>query len=394
MAPVAGSRRRLSNTATSSAHCTPCGETIRNTALVFVGVLVLLVFVGVAGKRWWNLQRQLPKWKSRAKKAKGLVRVLALPGKVKILIGFCTITSRVGSVYEVMLPVDIEGTLNSLLTASTLGLSELSREMMTCAGVLGYLPRLLFWVAAPPCVALLLFLVVAATGSRGRRVGPERNGSGPGQLGTIDRHHRQTGIIDRWTPWVLRVLFVLYPAVTNVAFQAFPCYDFEEGSWLRADVAIQCGSPYHSQVKLVAWLAVAVYPMGLWVAALLLLRRARLAILPQEVGARKASAAEQRLAANISFLFAEYEPHMFWWELAEMGRRLLLVGLLVVIEPGTILQLSLGTIACGSYLMVQLQAKPYLNESDNFIALGSSFALLMMFFCCVLYKYNALTTVS
>ena len=39
---------------------------------------------------------------------------------------------------------------------------------------------------------------------------------------------------------MLVVLFLLYPLVTNVAFEGFPCYWFENGDgWLRADVSIQ-----------------------------------------------------------------------------------------------------------------------------------------------------------
>ena len=60
-------------------------------------------------------------------------------------------------------------------------------------------------------------------------------------------------------------------------------------------------------------------------------------------------------------------------------RKFLLVGLFVTIEPGSILQISIGTIVCAMYLMVQLQAQPYRNMSDNYLAVSSSFSLLMVF---------------
>ena len=43
----------------------------------------------------------------------------------------------------------------------------------------------------------------------------------------------------------------------------------------------------------------------------------------------------------------------------------------------TIMVLSVGTIASAAYLMVQLQAAPYKNQSDNYLAIASSFSLLM-----------------
>ena len=41
--------------------------------------------------------------------------------------------------------------------------------------------------------------------------------------------------------------------------------------------------------------------------------------------------------------------------------------------------------------MVQLQASPYKNQSDDYLAVASSFSLLMVFFCSIIYKYASLT---
>ena len=57
-------------------------------------------------------------------------------------------------------------------------------------------------------------------------------------------------------------------------------------------------------------------------------------------------------------------------------------------------QIAIGTIVAAMYLMIQLQAQPYKNQSDNYLAVASSFSLLMVFFCSVIYKYAALTAVE
>ena len=41
--------------------------------------------------------------------------------------------------------------------------------------------------------------------------------------------------------------------------------------------------------------------------------------------------------------------------------------------------------------MVQLQAAPYKSQSDDYLAVASSFSLLMYFFCSIIYKYASLT---
>ena len=51
---------------------------------------------------------------------------------------------------------------------------------------------------------------------------------------------------------------------------------------------------------------------------------------------------------------------MFAWELAEMARRLLLVGVLVIVpfERGSIMQLVLATVICIVYLLIQTLVSP------------------------------------
>ena len=68
------------------------------------------------------------------------------------------------------------------------------------------------------------------------------------------------------------------------------------------------------------------------------------------------------LSRAIEFLYREYDVTAFWWELMEMLRKLLLVGIFGLIEPGSILQIAVGTIFSAVYLMVQLQASPYKNQ--------------------------------
>ena len=60
------------------------------------------------------------------------------------------------------------------------------------------------------------------------------------------------------------------------------------------------------------------------------------------LAARRALSAERhtRLSDALSFLHREYEPRFFWWELVEMLRRLVLVGLLVLVRG--LMQIVIG----------------------------------------------------
>ena len=95
-----------------------------------------------------------------------------------------------------------------------------------------------------------------------------------------DEPQREQTIFEKTLPAVLGVLFVLYPMVTKVAFDGFPCYSFEDGAkgWLRQDVSLSCIAP-DERPTLFVWLAVFLYPIGIWAFCFLLLAKASTAII-------------------------------------------------------------------------------------------------------------------
>ena len=181
-------------------------------------------------------------------------------------------------------------------------------------------------------------------------------------------------------PALLWAVFISYPLVTNMAFEAFSCHKFDEGEWLKSDVAIRCGSEEHDKARLLAWIAVIVYPIGLLAVCLSLLLYCRKAIVQKRYTS---------LSIAIAFLYREYEPQFFYWEIVEMGRRFVLVGLMVLVQ-GNLMQLIVGTVLSIAFLLFQVQAQPYAEMSDDFLASSCSFALCILFLCCTVFKYLSL----
>ena len=64
-------------------------------------------------------------------------------------------------------------------------------------------------------------------------------------------------------------------------------------------------------MKELAWAAIILYPVGLLALNVALLYAARHAILSDN---------PTLLSSSIAFLYREYEPHMFWWEIVEVAR--------------------------------------------------------------------------
>ena len=105
--------------------------------------------------------------------------------------------------------------------------------------------------------------------------------------------------------WFLYAWCGQYPLVTNLAFDAFSCYQFEDTQWLKADVSIQCHTAKHDEAIALAVITIIVYPVGLLVLFAGLLFCARRAI---------TSNRPTPLSKATSFLHREYETNIFWWE--------------------------------------------------------------------------------
>ena len=226
---------------------------------------------------------------------------------------------------------------------------------LACTGYEGYRNVLHFYMITPFLLVALVVLVALCTM-------------------LIKRRFTREALIELALPPILRILFLLYPLATNTAFDAFPCYEFADGSrWLKADVAIDCDSAtYKHDVVLTAWAAVVIYPVGLVVLNASLLFCARKAIVSKR---------ETTLSKAIEFLHKEYEPHIFWWELVEMIRRFVLIGIMIVVYNGSMLQLTIGTLCASILLFFQVQAAPFVDDADDYLAAASSFSLLVLFLC-------------
>ena len=239
-----------------------------------------------------------------------------------------------GSVYGVRLPSDVNALMEQFSVLVSFGLQGVATTPLACVGLSGYVPRLLFWMVLPPVLSLLVVVGVVLMTLRQRRMarkrterasrtskkdskalGRERSGRLPvNQKNALiieegdeeEEQVRQTSIFEKCLPLMLKVLFVLYPMVTRVAFNGFPCFNFANGrGWLMADVSIECYTPEYTKVSTLAWIAVIVYPIGLWLFNLLLLLKASKAII---------SGNHTPLSRAISFLYVEYDRETFWWE--------------------------------------------------------------------------------
>ncbi len=146
--------------------------------------------------------------------------------------------------------------------------------------------------------------------------------------------------------------------VTNIAFEAFPCHNFEvtesvasndlevtttetaynvttgafdtmtvtttvpnyvdvtsTRSFMQADPSVDCDSESYRQVTALAVVAVLLYPVGGLIFIIVIVCQARPDILAQEQAKREGKHSEYtRFATATQNLWGNYAPHRCWWE--------------------------------------------------------------------------------
>ena len=204
------------------------------------------------------------------------------------------IVTRVGSVFKIAMPASVASLLNAFdvlnLSIDALGLP------LSCLQLGSFFDQLLFLVLLPCVLGLLILACSMAT-----EVLTKRQAASP------------KARLLRTLPYLLYIQFFAFPLVSSRAFQAFDCEDFDDGTrFLRADYSLACYGTEHGRVVSLAWVAIALYPLGVPLLYLALLLSARKAILTEQ---------PTELSRSLTFLHQDYTLSMFWWELVEIFKK-------------------------------------------------------------------------
>ncbi|KAL3930332.1 MAG: hypothetical protein SGPRY_001582 [Prymnesium sp.] len=347
-------------TSTARAQCKECPDALLHLILIVLGS-VLAACVG--GWLLYHGYRRLPA--ASKLQLQESWHKFTLHVKLKIVVGFYLIAGVIDDVYEVEMPPEAKQLLSFFYVCVSFGFTGID-QLLECLNLYGYVARLTAYMLTPPLIAIIIVLLSAGY------MRLQGTLSGAATLAQFA------------SPYLLLLLFLTYPIVSRMAFSGFSCYEFTSSAWLKADVAIECYTSSHRAVQALASAAIVLYPLSLLILTGALLLKARISIIAER---------PTPLSTAISFLHREYKPHMYWWELVEMLRRFVLVGLMVLYQD-TMMQLILATLLSAMFLLLQVQASPYRKGEDDFLASVSSFCLLVIFLCATAFKYLMLTNLD
>eukprot|EP00903_Cladosiphon_okamuranus_P012164 g11411.t1 len=215
----------------------------------------------------------------------------------------------------------------------------------------------------------------------------------------------------------LLLTFLVFTSTSTVVFKTFACDEeaVEGDSFLRADYSLSCKATKHTWFEVYAGIMILVYPVGipllyayiLWVNRESLNPRVEAVVLlePDGQAAKEgaASVAQQQedLQERIEkrrqnpdlvpsmFLWKDFGPDMYYYEVIECGRRILLTGVLIFIAPHTAAQAAMACIfAFGSLLGFEL-LRPHLDDADSWLYRLGCVVIFLSNFVALLIKVDA-----
>jgi hypothetical protein len=307
--------------------------------------------------------------------------------KGKIMLSFAQITNQIQFVYDIPFPVNFSKLISSM---GFVNLDILTMIGVGCVAPFSFYDRLF---------ALTLIPIGLAAA-----------------LGTIYKHSSSSvPVKNKCVAWFLKLSYLVFPGVSTVVLQTFPCITFDTGdSFLKADLSIDCNAPERPAMLLYAVLMMIVYPIGITARYAVLLWKQRKAICPIEgqwrsclgikdvfpprldstkeedavTETRKEAIQTNPDLSSIQFLFKDYEPYYWWYEIFECVRRLMLTGGSVMFMEGSATQVVCGMLIALMSVHVFSMCQPFIDDNNDKLALGSQWVIFFTLFGGLLLKLN------
>jgi hypothetical protein len=388
--------------------CEPCGAVNSSPALMFLSVMSIVAGAGLAyyvccvrasaaDDDPSALQKQLTDnplqpnsslsegrlsrsgaTMQRSEDAVILARVVYQPAR--ILLGYMQVITQIGLVLGVELPPMIR---NVISTLKPLAMSIKSFFQLDCLGAIDFYQEWTVRVLVIPFVLLgLVSLWYAFEVRRGEAVDA---------AGNLKAN-------------IFFIIFVLYPGICNEAFSIFNCRRLDGGiRVLESDYRISCNDDNHTYYQFVSSVVIVTFSVGMPCSlVVMMLRRiedygsgtdsdrfvARRVADEMKIEDTEAADAirDVNTGREYSFLVNSFKPRYYFWEGVDMIRKLILVGLLVVVGRGSVAQLFVAVVVSVALLAMQLVLQPYKHAEDNLFKAGVEIHICLTVTCALVLK--------
>ena len=167
------------------------------------------------------------------------------------------------------------------------------------------------------------------------------------------------------------LLYVTYLSTCTKTANVMPltcreiCRDEKEtgcDSFLKGDYSIQCHVPKYDKMLIVAYISTA-YVFVLPFASFLVLWRHKRKIIQTDSDEEENSGME--IITGLRFLFENYNPRTWFWELIEMSRKVILTSGLILVGQESRSYVGLAWVMAGMYGMLFSWNRPIQDKTEN-----------------------------
>jgi len=222
------------------------------------------------------------------------------------------------------------------------------------------------------------------------------------------------------------LVFMVYPSVTQYCFRFFQVKTFDDvgdtatfphvgGTYLIADYSVDADGGAYIAMTPFAAAMVCVWPFGVPLLIAILLWRSRAPLLEfrrremilggvyggdawaahlaerTQIGEQvhASGQAEPEVDGYLWSLTESYSATVFYFEFLEyVIQKLILVGLLVFFQPGTLEQLTLGLVVCFFYFGLCCYLQPFGSKADNLMVCVTQFSLFIAMLTAVIIEHG------
>ena len=179
----------------------------------------------------------------------------------------------------------------------------------------------------------------------------------------------------------LTLTYLVFASVSTTVFDTFNCITVsdDENHYLARDHSVICGTKDHGWYKAFAGFMIVVYPVGIPAFYFLILLRLK----------DRITAKERHFDPTINkvaFLWENYEPEMWWWEVFECARRLGLSGVLVFVDQGSISQILVALLISVFSSALYIHMRPFEREDDDNLMIVTQGSLFFTLLAAILRK--------
>jgi len=297
--------------------------------------------------------------------------------KLKILIGFGQVVQSFSSTYNVQWPANLRTFIN-MFTVFNFDVFSIGNAECSMLWSRSFYGRFVATVSMPIALVALVGILwkLQLAKSQRRRVRA-------GATSPLEQKIADIEISGQWASRAFFILVLTYLHVSSTIMDVFKCRHFEPATdgehprvMLEADLSIRCDDSAYMALKLVAIVGTFLYPIGVPVFFVLLLWRER-KHLHDSVNQKK-----------YGFLFGDYVAVYFLWEVWDLGRKLMLSGLLIFFKRGSVSQLLVAMVIALFALELQLRLMPYKSFMANIIQVAAFNAILLNLVGAMLLKVD------